>query len=52
MEVKKNFIEASISGSQEKMLETSMIQEVNHSVLATFLKISMKLLCDKKVVEG
>jgi len=34
------------------MLETNATQEVNHLVLAMFLKTCMKLLHDKKEVEG
>lgn len=52
MEAKKSFAEASTSGSQGKTLETSTTQESNHSVLTTFLETCMKLLCDRKAVEG
>lgn len=52
MDAKNNFVEASTSGSQEKMLETSVIEEVDPSVLATFLKTCMKLLHNQKAVEG
>ena len=40
MEAKKNFAEASTLGIHEKMPETSVTQEVDPSVLATFLKTS------------
>lgn len=52
LEAKKNFIEASTSGSQEKILETHATQEVGPSILATFLKTCMKLLWDQKAIEG
>lgn len=52
MEAKKNFAEASTSRSQEKMPGTSATQEVDPSILATFLKTCMKILHDHKVVEG
>lgn len=52
LEAKKNFVEASTSGSQEKKLETNVLQEVDPSILATFLKTCMKLLRDQKVVKG
>lgn len=47
MEEKKNFIEASTSGSQDKP-----IQEMDPSILATFLETYMKLLRDRKAVKG
>ena len=52
MEAKKSFAEASTSGGQEKTPETSATQEADPSILTTFLKTCMKLLRDKKAVEG
>jgi len=52
MEAKKSFTEASTLQSQEKLLRTSTTQEVDPSVLATFMKTYMKLLHDRKAVEG
>lgn len=52
MEENKSFIEASTSSSQDKTLEASVTQEVDPSILATFLENSMKLLHDRRVVEG
>ncbi len=46
MEVKESFIEASTSGSWDKP-----IQEMDPSMLTTFLEICMKLLHDSKVVK-
>lgn len=52
MEEKKRFAEASTSGSQEGTLETSTTQEVDPSVLTTFLETCMKLLRDRMAMEG
>lgn len=52
MEAKKKFAMASTSGSQEEMPKSSTTQEVDTSVLDTFLKNCMKLLRDKKELEG
>lgn len=52
LEENKDFTEASTSRSQEKILETNTLQEVDPSILATFLKTCMKLLHDQKVVKG
>lgn len=52
MEAKKDFVEAPTSRSQEKIPKNCATQEVDPSVLATFLKTCMKLLHDKKTVEG
>lgn len=52
MEAKKNFIEASTSGSHEKTPKTSVTQKIDPSILATFLQTCMKLLRDQKAVEG
>jgi len=52
MEAKKIFVEASTSGSQNKVPETSTSMEVDPSVLTTFLKTCMKLLSDRKAVKG
>lgn len=51
METKKNFVEASTSGIQEKSARNSEVQDVDPSLLATFLKTCMKLLRDHKAVE-
>ena len=47
MEAKKIFIEASTSGSQDKPAE-----EMNPSMLSTFLETYMKLFHNSKVVKG
>ena len=47
MEAKKSFMEASTSGSKDK-LEL----EMDPSMLTAFLETCMKLLCDRKVVKG
>lgn len=47
MEAKKSFVEASISGIQEKPVE-----EMDPSMITTFLEIYMKLPRDSKVVKG
>lgn len=47
MEAKKGFVEASTSGSQDKLAE-----EVDPSMLIIFLETYMKLLHDSKVVKG
>ncbi len=52
MEAKKRFIEASTSGSQDKVQETSAPGEVDPSLLATFLETYKKLLLDNKALEG
>ena len=52
MEAKKSLVEASTSGSQEKMTETAVPQEVDPLILATFMKSCMKLLHDQKFVKG
>ena len=52
MEVKKSFVGASTSGSQEKLPETSVPTEIDPSVLTTFLETCMKHLCDSKAVKG
>ena len=52
MEAKKSFIEASTSGSQDKMQEISVPTKVDPSVLTTFFETYMKLLHDSKDVEG
>lgn len=52
MEAKKNFSEDSTSGSQEKSTGNNEVQDVDPSLLASFLKTYMKLLRDKKEVEG
>jgi len=46
MEAKKSFVEASTSGSQDKPAE-----EMDPSILTTFLETCMKLLHDSKVVK-
>lgn len=51
MEVKKKFSKASTSGSHGKIPETTVTQEVDPSVLATFLKTYMKLLHNQRVVK-
>jgi len=50
MEAKNNFPEASTSGSQVKSTRKNEVQDVDPSLLASFLKTYMKLLHDKKVV--
>lgn len=52
MEDKKNFPKASMLGSQEKSARNNEMQDVAPLLLTTFLKTCMKLLRDKKVVEG
>lgn len=52
LEAKKYFAKASTSGSQEKMLESNALQEVDPYILANFLKTYMKLFRDQRVVEG
>lgn len=47
MEVKKSFVKASTSRSQDKLFE-----EVDPSMLTTFLETFMKLLCDKNIMKG
>lgn len=47
MEAKKNFTEASTSGSKDQ-LEPRM----DPSMLTTFQEICMKILCNSKVVKG
>ena len=47
METKKSFTEASTLGSRDKLEP-----EIDPSILTTFLKTCMKLLCDSKVVKG
>jgi len=44
MEAKKNIAKPYTSGSLEKMPEISVTQEVDPSILTTFLKTCMKLL--------
>ena len=47
IEVKKSFIEASTLGSQEKPIE-----EMDPSMITTFLETCMKLVHNRKVVNG
>ena len=47
MEAKKSFAEASTSGSKDKP-----DQEMDPSMLTTFLETCMKLLHDRKAVKG
>ena len=47
MEAKKSFVEASTSGSKDK-LEL----EMDPSMITNFLETCMKLLCNNKVVKG
>lgn len=47
MEVKKTFVEASTSGSQDKPAE-----EMDPSMFTTFLETCMKLLRERKAVKG
>lgn len=44
MEVKKNFVEVSMSGSQEKLAGKNEVQDMESLLLATFLTTCMKLL--------
>lgn len=46
MEAKKNFAEASTSGSQEKSARNSEVKDVDPSLLVTFIKTCMKPLRD------
>ena len=48
----KNFVEASTLGNQEKSSRNNEVQDVDPSLLDAFLKTCMKLLMDKKAVEG
>ena len=52
MEAKKSFTEASTSGNQNKVQETSMPTEVDPYILITFLETCMKLFHNKKAVKG
>lgn len=52
MESKMSFAEVSALGSYEKSNGTNEAQDIDNSLLATFLRTCMKLLRDKKVVEG
>jgi len=52
MEAKKSFTEASTSGSQKKLWETSMPTEVDPSLITTFLETCMKLLRDSKAMNA
>lgn len=52
MESKKSFAEASSSGSQENYGRTDESHDIDPLLLAPFLKTCMKLLHDRKVVEG
>lgn len=52
MEAKKRFVEASTSGSQDKMQEISTPAEVDPFVLNMFLETFMKLLHNSMVMEG
>lgn len=47
MEEKKSFAKASVSGSRDKPN-----QEMDRSMLTTFLETWMKLLCDRKAMKG
>ena len=47
MEAKKSFAKASTSGSQEKLVE-----EMDPSMITTFLEICMKLLNDSEAMKG
>lgn len=47
MEVNKSFTEASTSESKENLTE-----EMDLSMITTFLETCMKFLCDSKVVKG
>ncbi len=52
MEAMKSFTEASSSGSQGKVPETSTPTEVDPFVLTTFLENYMKLQHDSRAVKG
>jgi len=52
MESKKSFVEASTSRRHDKMQEISVPAKVDPSVLTMFLETYMKLLHDRKDVEG
>lgn len=52
MEAKRNFVASSTSRSQEKSVVNNEVQDVDPSLLVTLLKTCMKLLHDKKAVEG
>jgi len=52
MESKKSFAEISTSRSHNKEQETNTPVEVDPSVLTTFLETCIKLLHDRKAVEG
>jgi len=47
MEAKKRFAEASTLGSQEKLTD-----EMDLSMITTFLETFLKLLCDSKAMKG
>lgn len=52
MEAKNSFVEASTSGIQDKSSGNNEAHDVDPSLLATFLKTCMKLLRDRKAIEG
>lgn len=52
MEAKKIFVEASTSASQNKVQETSAFVEVDLFVLTMFLETYIKLIHNRKFVEG
>lgn len=52
MEAKKSFIEASTLGSHDKMQDISVSTEVDLSMLTTFFETCIKLLPDRRVLEG
>lgn len=52
MEAKKSWVEASTSKTHENFGGNNEAQDIDPSLLATFLKTCMKLLQDRKVVEG
>lgn len=56
MESKRSFMDEGASTSRTQIMgkseETSTAQEADPSLLASFLKTCMKLLRDKKAVEG
>jgi len=52
MEAKKRFVETSTSEIQEKSGGTNEEKDVDPLLLSTFLKKCMKLLRDRKIVEG
>lgn len=52
MEVKKSFTKAFTSRSQDKVQETGVPAEVDPSIITTFLETCIKLMHDRKVVEG